>query len=332
MKAIVNTGPGKLELLEWPTPQPGPGQVRIRTGACGICTTELRMIAGWQRTGFPSIPGHEWSGTVDAVGPGVDGSLAGARCVAENVLSDGGEVGFEHPGGYGEFFLTEAANLYRLPPDFPLAVAALAEPLAVALRGLRRLLRMRTLRVEDPGSVLVFGDGPIGLLMLLVLRRSGAQAVSLVGGRPERLALAAELGASQTFLYQEAGMDLAAGLKRALGKEFPYIVEASGSELALQAALRLAQRGGRILVLGDYDEARADFAWNFLLHRELELAGSNTGAGAWAEAVRLAVSKDLPLERLVTHCLPYTEFGRGIALARSPQGEMVKAMLVWEGG
>ena len=96
MKAIVNTAAGQVQWKDWPTPQPGPGQVRIRTAACGICATDLEMIAGWARTTFPCIPGHEWSGVVDAVGEGVDAKWLGQSCVAENVLADGGEVGFEH--------------------------------------------------------------------------------------------------------------------------------------------------------------------------------------------------------------------------------------------
>ena len=93
MKAIVNTAPGRLEWREFPLPKPRAGEVRIRTGACGVCATDLAMIAGWERTGFPSIPGHEWSGTVDAAGRGVSKSLVGRRCVGENVLSRGGEPG-----------------------------------------------------------------------------------------------------------------------------------------------------------------------------------------------------------------------------------------------
>ena len=69
MKAIVHVAPGRLEWQDWPLPQPGPGQARIRTLACGICATDLEMIAGWNRTGFPAIPGHEWSGVVDAWDP-----------------------------------------------------------------------------------------------------------------------------------------------------------------------------------------------------------------------------------------------------------------------
>ena len=199
MKALVQTAPEKLELLDWPQPQPGCGQVRIHTRACGICATDLKMLAGWQRTGFPTIPGHEWSGIVDAAGLGVDPGLEGRLCVAENVLLDGGEVGFEHPGGYGEFFLTEARNLYPLPGSVPFTTAVLAEPLAVCLRALHRL------DLSGVGRALVFGDGPMGQLMLLLLRRGGVEEVCMVGGVPERLALAAGLGAAGTLLHQAAG-------------------------------------------------------------------------------------------------------------------------------
>ena len=119
MMALVNTARGKIEeMIERPMPEPGPGQVRIRTAVVGICGTDIEMIDGWERTNYPATPGHEWSGRVDALGAGVDGALIGRACVAENVLRDGGEVGFEHPGAYGQFFLTDAANLQFLPDHF----------------------------------------------------------------------------------------------------------------------------------------------------------------------------------------------------------------------
>jgi threonine dehydrogenase-like Zn-dependent dehydrogenase len=322
MKAIVNTGPGRLEMIEWPLPQPGPGQVRIRTGACGVCATDIKMIAGWERTGYPSIPGHEWSGTVDAAGPGVDPGLVGRRCVAENVWADGGEVGFEHAGGYGEYLVTDAACVYPLPAEFPLAAAALIEPLAVCVRALRRL------RVADRRSALVFGDGPVGLLMLLLLRREGIADVVVVGGRSPRLAVARELGASQVVNYH-ATDDLAAAIRAIHPAPFPNVVEASGSGAAMAASLAVAARDGHILVVGDYDAARADFGWNDMMHRELEIIGSNASAGGWPEAARLAAAGEITLAPLVTQQLPAERFAEGVELTRSRSGEVIKVVLMW---
>jgi 2-desacetyl-2-hydroxyethyl bacteriochlorophyllide A dehydrogenase len=315
LRAIVNTGPGKLELRELPVPEPGPGEVRIRTAFCGICATDLQMIAGWDRTGFPAIPCHEWSGTVDKTGDGVGRALAGARCVAENVFPDGREVGFELPGGYAEFFLTRAENVHALPPGFPLDDAALIEPLAVCVRGMRRL------GGGIPSSALVLGDGPIGLLMTALLKRAGAGKIVVAGGRRERLDLGHKLGADQIANYHQESLP---------GSKYPVVVEATGSSDALRQALESVENTGRILILGDYGSGKADFPWNSILHREMTLIGSNASANAWPEAVRLAVSGEVTLKALISHLLPAERFPEGIALASDRSSGAVKVLLEWK--
>jgi len=380
MRAIVLVEPGRLEWREVPAPRPGPGQVRVRTAACGVCATDLAMIAGDPRVRPPAILGHEWAGRVDAVGPGVDPALCGRPCVAENVLADGGEVGFEHPGGYGECLLTEAANLHLLPAALPLDAAALVEPLAVCVRGLHRM------GPAAEGPVLVFGDGPIGLLALALLVAGGASADAradrpggaslphagvprhadgsasaspadagraapgagpdrrspqgprvLVGGRPARLALARDLGATATVNYHDVAPDLASavlgaarpgGAGTAAGG-FPAVIEASGSADALRAALDAAAPDATVLVLGDYGEARAEFPWNRLLHREWRLVGSNASAGGWTEAVRLAAAGAVPLGRLVSGRFPAGRFAEALALAGDRRAGAVKVLIEW---
>lgn len=325
MKAIVNTGPGQLQWLDLPRPEPGDGQVRVRTAAVGICATDLEMIRGWQRTGFPATPGHEWSGHVDAVGAGVDPCLLGQPCVADNVLADGGEVGFEHPGGYGQFFLTEAANIRTLPAGFPLTLAVLIEPLAVVVRGLKRL----QIGGGAAGPVLVIGDGPIGLLSVMVLKQRGIGPITILGGRPGRLAVARRLGAQQTLSYRELGADLSQAMQRRPGR-FLTIIEASGKSAGMHAGLAVAERGARVLVLGDYAEALADFPWNDLLHRELALIGSNASAGAWDEAVDLAANGALPLGDMVSQRFPAERFEEGMTLVSGRTDGVIKVVLEWE--
>ncbi|MEO8394112.1 MAG: zinc-binding dehydrogenase [Chloroflexota bacterium] len=322
MKAIVNTSPDQLMLLDYDLPEPQPGQVRIRTVACGICATDLEMIAGWDRTAFPATPGHEWAGCVDAVGAGVDPALVGQSCVAENVLADGGEVGFEHPGGYGQFLITERPNLRLLPPDFPPSTATLIEPLAVCIRALRRL------NLHEQHAALICGDGSIGLLSLMLLRHLNVQQIAMIGGREGRLALARDLGAAATFNFTQLGDDLISAVQ-ARFEAFPTIVEASGSASGLQNALKLIAREGQLLLIGDYKGARADFPWNLLIHREIALMGSNASAGAWDEAVRLAIIEHLPLSRLITHTFPALRYEEAFALVRSQRDDVVKVVLEW---
>ena len=308
-----------------PMPVAGPGEARIRTGACAICATDLMMIAGWERTPFPAVAGHEWSGTVDAVGEGVDGALIGHRCVGENVLSDGGEVGFEHPGGYGEYFVTEAGKIHVLPDDFPLCTAALIEPLAVCVRGARRL------RIADGGKALIFGDGPIGLLMLLLLRRAGVSDVFMVGGRPARLGLARQLGARGTLNYHETEGDPADEIREAWGGSFGGVVETSGSAAALTCGLEVTGKSGHVLMLGDYGPGKAELALHHFLVNDLELTASNASEGAWDEAVEIAVSQEVPLGRLVTHTVSPSGFEAGIDLTRSGRDGVMRVVIDWEG-
>ena len=321
-RAIVNTGPDKVEMQTRPTPAPASGQVRIRVAACGICATDLVMISGWNRTGFGKVPGHEWAGVVDCLGPGGDQQLVGRHCVAENVLDDGGEVGFEHDGGYGHYLLTEADKVHPLPDDFPLDVAALIEPLAVSLRGEGRL------QADCTRPVLILGDGPIGILTLMLLRHRGAEQVVLVGGRESRLALATDLGAWQTVNYHDLGNDLVGGITQATGCRFASIVEATGSAAAADATTQLAERCGRVLIIGDYEDAHAGFLWNRVLIDELELIGSNASAGAWPEAVCLAVERQLPLDRLITCRLPVDQFEQALELARNDR-QQTKVVMEW---
>ncbi len=260
---------------------------------------------------------------MDSLGPGVDPKYLGQRCVAYNVLKDGGEVGFEHPGGYAEFFLTEAGNLQVLAGDFPLSRAALIEPLAVCVRGMKRL------GMRDKSSCLVFGDGPIGFLMLMLLKRQGLKNVCLVGGRRERLELAGELGAGQTLNYHELKGDLAREINKRCGARFANVIESSGSAAALKASIELVQTAGKILVIGDYGTSCADFPWNDLLHQEMELIGSNASAGAWPEAVSLATANTLSLDRLITHKLPASQWLEAVELVRGKRENVFKVVLEW---
>ena len=150
-----------------------------------------------------------------------------------------------------------------------------------------------------------------------------------MGGRPHRLELARECGATQTLDYHQCRGDLAAAVKASCPEPFPNVLEASGSAPAAQASLELVAREGKVLILGDYGAGSAAFRWNHLLHREIELMGSNASAGAWPEAVRLLTAGELPLQRLITHPLPAAQFAAGLELVRGRAQKVIKVILQW---
>ena len=157
MRAIVLDRPGSFRVAEVPDPTPGPGQIVVKVDACGICGTDLHIMDGeFPPTPYPITPGHEFAGTVAAVGADVTMDLpAGApvavdpsiycghcrRCRAgrANLCENWAAIGDTVDGAFAEYVAVPAANAYRLPEGFDGQAAAMIEPLACAVHGLRRL-------------------------------------------------------------------------------------------------------------------------------------------------------------------------------------------------
>ncbi|MEK7477557.1 MAG: alcohol dehydrogenase catalytic domain-containing protein [Candidatus Coatesbacteria bacterium] len=310
MKAIVHAAAGHLELRDLPVPQPGEGEVRIRTTACGIGARDLALIAGWPRDGLPWIYGREWAGVVDAVGPDIPKALLGRTCTGENWLPIVREIGVDAPGGFAERFIARAEKLHTLPGDYPPTSAAQIEPLAVGVKG------MRALKVEDKSSALVVGDGSMGLLMVSLLRDIAVRRIVLLGGRPWRLDMGRRVGAMHVFDRHAGGLPA--------GEVFPIVIEASGTAAGVEAALAAAAGGGRVLVIGNRPGVRAGPA-----DRGVTVAVSTGSQDAWIEAVRLAVEGGLFLNALVSHRLPPDRFREALDLARGRGPGIIKVMIEW---
>jgi len=163
----------------------------------------------------------------------------------------------------------------------------------------------------------------------LLLRWVNVECVAVVGGRAARLALAEEFGATAALNYHDVGGSLEQSIAALPGAPFANVIEASGSPAGMRAALDVAARAGKILMIGDYATARADFPWNNILHGELELIGSNASAGVWPEAVRLATTGAVPLDRLVSRRLPASSYAEGLELVRNSR-DLVKVVLEWD--
>ena len=272
----------RLTVQDVAEPSPGPGEVLVRTLACGICGSDLhylqhleRMIDFAERAGTPAsrridphrgvIMGHEFCAEIVGHGPDTRGDLAvGTRVTSMPIAITADAmhtVGYSHdyPGGYGEFMVLSEGLLLPVPPDLPTELAALTEPMAVG----RHAVEMA--RLGDDDLPLVVGCGPIGLAVISWLRAKGVGPILAADFSPGRRALAEALGADEvidpatqspyerwTDLAWPPGADRNNGLVSLVGpKPRPGVIfECVGVPGVLNAVLEGAMRGTRVVVVG----------------------------------------------------------------------------------
>lgn len=308
MKAAVFRGIGQIEVAKVPRPEPGPGEVLIRVGYCGICGSDLEALQyGMYEPGL--IVGHEFAGVLAELGPGVTGWQVGDRVVVSDAIPCGecapcleGQldacesltmIGVTHDGGLAEYAPAMARGLHRLPDEVTLRQGALVEPLSVALHGVRR----SRLKVGD--RVLVMGAGPIGLLTLQCALLAGARQVIVTEVDATRAALANRLGAVAVLDPGRDNVGLAlAGLTGGQGPDLVYIC--TGAPAPFGDALSLVRKGGQIFVLGlCMEPVEADFASVVL--NDLCIEGSLAGRAEVSAAIDLVAQRRVDVETLVSH-------------------------------
>jgi len=340
MRAVVARGGRTLQLELVVIPEPGPGEVRVRVGACGICGSDLHLRhLGVIQEGL--TPGHEIAGRVDTLGAGVTGFAPGDAVVVEPLAScglcaacrSGREAtcpsvklfGVHANGGMAEQVVVPAARLFRVDPALDARVAALAEPLAVVVHGLRRG------GFEAGQRVLVLGAGNIGLLAAMAARAWGAGEVAISARHPHQAELARRMGATRVLREEEATPKaLAAAAQRDGGAEL--VIETVGGQAdTLRAAGAAIAPGGTISVLGLFLGPVSLDGFG-LFTREGTVAFSNCYARSpradFADAVALLEAERERLAPLVTHTVPFSDPERAFALAEDKRAGAIKVSLV----
>jgi (R,R)-butanediol dehydrogenase / meso-butanediol dehydrogenase / diacetyl reductase len=304
MKAARLYGPGDLRIEDIATPGvPDAGWVKLRVDAAGICGSDLHNFrTGQWISRSPSTAGHELTGTVTAIGAGVDAFAVGDSVVADSRFWCGdcaqchggrrhlcvslGFVGEICDGGFAEQAVLPARLLHIIDAGLDERVAAMAEPLAVALHAVRRL-------PKTAGSVLVVGCGPIGGLAALLLSRTFAGTVLVADRNQARSARVSQVtGARIVDLNRDA---VAAATANA-----PLLaaIEATGSVAALNQLLGVVDPGGTIAMVGIF-HGRLDIDPNTLVEREIGLLGCHAFADELPEAVRMLGELSEPLLALI---------------------------------
>jgi (R,R)-butanediol dehydrogenase/meso-butanediol dehydrogenase/diacetyl reductase len=316
MKALKLYGRKDLRYEDVPEPSPGPGQLKIKVMLAGICGTDLKEYA----TGphlvppdkLPLILGHEFAGTVVALGKGVKGFRVGDRvsgvgyyycgecyCCKKglyNLCVNQGFTGLSTDGCMAEYFVAPSYACYKLPDSVSDEFGALVEPLAVSLHAVRQG------RVSPGDTVAVVGDGAIGLGAVLAAKVAGASAVYMVAKHRRRGGLAEKLGAAAVIYLDEGNpvqkiMDLTGGIG------VNTAIECVGYPDTPQLALNLTQRGGIAVVTGVFEKpGTIDFST--ILFTERMLVGSSIYIHEGKTVIDLMADGRIDPSSLITSVVP----------------------------
>jgi 2-desacetyl-2-hydroxyethyl bacteriochlorophyllide A dehydrogenase len=337
MRAAKVDGPGRIVVEEVERPEPGPGEVVVAVDACGVCGSDLHWYHGEMMQPL-ACPGHEIAGTVAAVGRDVTSIREGDRAAVEGIASCGecryclsgnyhycprlGIVGMTVPGGYADYVKMPARHCFPVG-DLDVATASLAEPLGVAVHG----VRIAGLGIGQ--RVLVLGAGTIGLMAVAAARAGGAGEILVTARRPQQKVAAVALGADRVF--DDADDD---GLLEA-AREHPVdlVIESVGGRAStLDTAVAASRPGGTVCLLGVYT-ASIPFPAIFTLAKELTIKGSfvynRAGSRADFEVVvdLLRRHGSRLASTLMTHRFPLERIGEAFETASDKRSGSIKVTI-----
>ena len=352
MRAWVLGDPDQLLLREKPVPVPSRAEVLVQIDAVAICATDLEIIHSGSPAsiegGLPFnknfTPGHEYMGTVAALGPDVDEFRIGERISVEihagcgqckrcrqgmytSCLNYGKPEkghranGFTTDGGFAEYAVNHINTLARVPDTMSDAEATLVVTAGTSMYGLTELGGL-----VAGESVVVIGPGPIGLLAVAVAKALGASPVILTGTRNGRLSIGRQLGADRVInINDEDAVEVVKQLTGGIGAD--YVVECAGSEATIDQAIHMTNRGGKIcLAAFPHDPVTMDLA--HLVKNNIYAYGiRGEGRSATRRAMALMAEKRFDATKIHTHTFPLADLPTALRYARERVEDAIKVVV-----
>ncbi len=352
MRAAVYRAPDQIVTETVPVPKIGPGEVLVRLASCGICGTDLKKIHTGSHAA-PRVFGHEMAGTVVAVGDGVRGFAVGDRVMAFHHIPCGAcfycrkqtfaqceqykkvgttaGVGAASGGGFAEYIRvmdwivgdgSTPAGLIHIPDDIPFEQAAFIEPVNTCFKAIRLLA------LEPDDTVLVVGQGSIGILLAALARQTGATVLTS-DLYPERHAVAAGFGLRHPL---DASGDVVAACKQATdGRGADVALVAVGSDALIGMAMDAIRPGGRVMLFASTQHGTAPFDPAAVCMDEKTLMGSYSASVAIQQkGIDLVFegyrSGKLDFTKLISHRFPVEQAAEAVHLASNPQPDSLKIM------
>ena len=330
-KRSIIVAPREIVVEEVPLHTPGPGQALVQVKACALCTWEQRAYSGVDTSSYPLLGGHEVSGVLAEVGPGVQFKARPGdhvvvaplnRCfqctscrrgldnICDNSWANrqpGVPMG---PGGLAEYLLVDAYKIHPVVGDVPFVESCLSEPVSCVLRSIEKAA------VRPGDNVVIIGAGTMGLLHLMMLKRLGAR-VFVSEPNPTRAAKAQELGALETI---DPGKESLVERVRVLtnGRGADVIVVAVGVAAAIEEALPAVGKGGRLMVYASIHPRGSTITIdpNLFHHKELVLSGTvSQGQEEFLRAVALVTTRTFDVRPLITGVFPFSQLCEGLEAA-----------------
>ena len=334
MRAAVIEAPKRLNIQEVPDPQPASDEVIVSVALTGLCGTDLHIFSGEYDATYPIIPGHEVVGTVVTMGEDVVDLTPGMRVTFDPNVSCGQclfcrrlrfnqclnwqGIGVTRDGGFAERVAVPAKVVYPIG-DLPFEQAVFIEPLSCVVYGVQR---------ATPGlgdRVLIFGAGPIGLLLAQVIQRAGAAQVVVTDLQQERLALAASLGADVTILADE---DQHAALREWAPHGYNMVIDATGVPDVVARTFDFVMPGGKLLLFGVCPEdATFPFSPFDLFRRDISVYGSFAVNMTFGPAIELLRSGAVHVEPLISHRFSLEQLPPALEIARTRSEPAMKILI-----
>lgn len=342
MKAAVLTGPRTIVIKDVPVPEMGPGRLKIRVNACGVCGSDIHMWKsgkGWNPNHQGDFyMGHEFCGTV--TDPGDSQFHVGDRVVfwanlycGECDMCRAGQehlcrevngtnyIGFVCNGAYAEQFVGKASNAYLLPDTVSDVAAGLIDPLMVAYHAVKH----SSLHLH--GKVLVVGSGIIGQLIGTLAKKAGASYVAMSKVNDRKIAKAREIGDFDDY-FDGNDPNRAEIMQKASVGGFDVVFEAVGGGDTLQTAIEAVRPGGEIVMIGNSIEDQVPFSMNRAVLQEIRLVGSVSCTRVeFEETIDLIARGMIDPERYVTDIMPLSELQHAFERLTSKTDPVVKIVI-----
>ncbi|MBQ7983175.1 MAG: alcohol dehydrogenase catalytic domain-containing protein [Clostridia bacterium] len=338
MKAVQIVKPGDVRLIDAQVPVPPPGFARVKIKAAAICATDLEVIDGNISANYPLIPGHEWSGIVDAVGSDEDAHWIGKAVIGSNDVvcckcdacrsgnwrycKDFEEIGFKRDGAYAEYAIFPAYGLAEKPDNVSFEQAALCEPLGVALG------TMKKANATFGQTLMIMGAGSIGLCMLAVGKAMGMRKIVVCATSDGRLGIARQMGAYATIATNE--QDLMAEMKRLHPEGTDVIIDATGIEACIQNCLKLAKKGGTVALAGYGRGKVMNIRMDDIHINNLRVVGAGNNWNEHKNAISYMADGTIDLTPFISERISLDDYALGLEHVRKRPVGFIKALFVHE--